>query len=314
MNTKINEFTHKEYEKRINNVLEYIEKNLDEDIDLKKLSDIANFSQFHFHRIFKAIIGETPLDFIRRIRLERSANKLKYNPYISITEIAYSCGFSSSSLFSRLFKCHFSVSPCEWRNKMKNSKNSQFNSKNKKDIFLQKNYNYENFIKRRSLMDTKKIRVEVKNVNSFKVAYVKHLKGYEDAAGIKNAFEKLFMWAGPRGFMGKDIKVIGMSLDNPDVTPKNKCRYYACVEVSGEAKPDGEVGIMEIHEGTYAVAHFKGKNEIFKKAYDLMFGAWLPQSGYEPDNFPCFEVYSNNPEEQKNKTFEFDLYIPVKPL
>lgn len=74
------------------------------------------------------------------------------------------------------------------------------------------------------------IKVEVKQVPAMRVAYVKHLRGYNDSKGIGNAYQKLFLWAGPRGFMDSDVKVIGMSLDNPDITPQDKCRYYACLQ------------------------------------------------------------------------------------
>ena len=131
---------------------------------------------------------------------------------------------------------------------------------------------------------TKKPVVRIEDVPPLRVAYVKHRKGYEDSAGIGEAFETLFCWAGPRGVMGPDMRVMGMPLDNPDITPKDKCRYYACVTVNERAEPDGRVGIMTIRPGAYAVGRFEGGRDVFKKAYAYMYGEWLARSGWQPDD------------------------------
>ena len=62
----------REYERRVNRVVDYIEAHLSDELPLEKLAAVAAFSPFHFHRVFAAITGETLSDFIRRIRLERA--------------------------------------------------------------------------------------------------------------------------------------------------------------------------------------------------------------------------------------------------
>ena len=84
------------YISRINSVLDYIEDNLSEPLTLQELSDIANFSRFHFHRIFSTFMGETLSQFIWRVRLQKAAAILVNEKSKSITEIALDCGFSSS--------------------------------------------------------------------------------------------------------------------------------------------------------------------------------------------------------------------------
>ncbi len=93
--------TKTEYIARINRVIDYIEKNVDKDLSLEVLAGVACFSSFHFHRIFKAIVGETLNQFINRIRLEKSATQLMSNPNKTITDIAFDCGFSGSASFAR---------------------------------------------------------------------------------------------------------------------------------------------------------------------------------------------------------------------
>lgn len=310
------ELTRRQYEKRINTAIEYIENNLSGNISLNKLAEIACFSPFHFHRVFHALTGESPADFVRRLRLEFAANCLIYNPLLAITEVAYKCGLSSPAIFSRLFKERFGKTPREWRFD-KNSKKNQIKSKKKKAISDPSWYNLIRELQKTEPVGNKKfakVKVELRNVPTMRIACVKHIKGYEDSEGIRSAYERLFHWAGTKGYIANNTKVIGMSFDNPSITPKNKCRYKACITVSQEAKPEGGVSITETHAGIYAVARFKGNVDIFRNAYDYMFNTWLPKSGYQFDDFTCFEIYSGKPETLQPKKVEFELYLPVKPL
>ena len=109
------QYLRQEYMGRINRVIDHIESNLDGNLKLDTLAGVANFSPFHFHRIFSAIVGETLNQFIQRIRLEKAASQLIDNPKKSITEIAFDCGFSGSATFARAFKESFGISASQYR-------------------------------------------------------------------------------------------------------------------------------------------------------------------------------------------------------
>jgi AraC-like DNA-binding protein len=94
----------REYERRVNRVMDYVQAHLDEDLTLEKLAGVAAFSPFHFHRVFAAITGETLSNFIRRVRLERAASCLAIMRETSVLEIALRYGFSSAVTFARAFK------------------------------------------------------------------------------------------------------------------------------------------------------------------------------------------------------------------
>jgi len=310
--------TQKEYARRLNAALDHIERNLGGDISLGKLASVACFSPFHFHRLFSAMVGEPPAEYVRRLRLEKAAGLLASEPLETVTGIALACGFSTSALFCRLFKARFGMSPNAWRSGgYEKSKNGQQVSKGGKDGRRRLVYRWSDGTRipeRRTDM-TKAPKVRIEEVPPLRVAYVKHMKGYEDSAGIGEAFETLFCWAGPRGFMGPDARVMGLPLDNPDITPKDKCRYCACVAVNDRAEPDGRVGIMTLRPGKYAIGRFTGGAGIFKEAYAHMYGEWLPRSGWQPDDAPAFESYVGEPTgTEKKPHFVFDLYVPLKPL
>ena len=95
----IQQKSRKEYIHRINRVADYVETHMDEDHSLETLASVAHFSPYHFHRIFKAIVGETIKDYTNRIRLEKAGRMLISSPRDSVTRVAMECGFSSSAVF-----------------------------------------------------------------------------------------------------------------------------------------------------------------------------------------------------------------------
>src|SRR5499433_1395763 len=103
-----------EYAQRINRVIDYLRENLDRQVKLEELAKVACFSEFHFHRIFGAVSGETLNNFTNRLRLEKAARLLRYSDQ-SLTDIALDCGFSSSATFSRAFQSGYDTSPRQFR-------------------------------------------------------------------------------------------------------------------------------------------------------------------------------------------------------
>ena len=114
---------HTEYISRINKTFDYIESNIEKSMTLEELANVANFSKFHFNRIFHSMVGETPFQFILRLRIERAATLIVTNKKESISEIAHKCGFSDISIFSRNFKSYFQISASQYRATKSNNSN-----------------------------------------------------------------------------------------------------------------------------------------------------------------------------------------------
>ena len=87
------------YVDRVNRAVDYVTEHLGEPLRLEDVAGAANFSPYHFHRIFRALMGETLAAFVKRIRLERSVYLMSHRAGANLTEIALACGFSSSSDF-----------------------------------------------------------------------------------------------------------------------------------------------------------------------------------------------------------------------
>ncbi|MFA8342642.1 MAG: GyrI-like domain-containing protein [Rhodothermaceae bacterium] len=297
-----------EYKARLNKVFEYINSNLDKKINLEKLAEVSCFSPFHFHRVFLAFVNETPNNFINRIRIERSANMLFHKKYDTITTIALSCGFTSSAAFSRAFKSQFGISPTQWREKNKDSKICKIESKILKEYADIDDY-FDN-VNNPTKISEYKMKIEVKQMPKYRIAYVLTIGEY--GPRIAEAYEKLCTWAAPRGLLSGDAQFLGISWDNPDITPKEKCRFYAALSVPEDVQPEREIGITEIKAAKCVVGRFQGPHDDFKKAYKKLYADYLPNNGYQPtDN--CYEIYYKDPNEEP-VGFDVDICIPVEPL
>jgi AraC family transcriptional regulator len=318
---KQKQFLRKEYIGRINRVIDYIDNNLDEELKLEKLADIANFSRYHFHRIFSSMVGEPMGRFISRIRCERAAMALITDRKKSVTEIAFDFGFSSSATFARAFKDFFEMSASEWRNlsieeiskirKMK-SKDGEAEDNEKKYIAY---VNFRNNNRKIAMLKNKAI-VEVKNLEELNVAYVRHIGPYKgDGKLFENLFNKLLTWAGPRGLINfPESKLISVYHDDPEITEDSKLRTSICLSVPEGTAVDGEVGNMKVPGGKFAVGHFELSTDEYEEAWKHMVVDWLPESGYQFDDRVCYELYLNDPKTHPEGKCITDICIPIRPL
>jgi AraC family transcriptional regulator len=346
-------FRREEYIARINRVIDYIEERLDAPLTLTELAEVAHFSRFHFHRIFAAIVGETLNHFIKRVRIEKAATQLVFNPKKSITEIALDCGFTSSATFARAFKQFYGISAGTWRqgafkayltggsNQRKNGKTdrkeTQTIRKNGKassrtpsytDLVMQHNQpdvadigngltvSFPTDQTRRYQMNDLKMQVRVEELSDQPVVYVRHIGPYQgDPELFQRLFDKLFTWAGPRGLLNfPETKAICVYHDNPELTDDAKLRTSVCITAPADTEVEGEIGKMTLASGTYALAHFELKPDEYGQAWQQVFGQWLPNSGYQPDDGPCFELYHNHCTDHPEGLAVLDICVPVKPL
>ncbi len=295
-----------DYKERICCAINFISKNIKRDLSLEEIAEASSFSMFHFHRIFKAVVGETVASFTRRLRLELAANHLCYKQLNDITTIAIDCGFSSSQNFAKAFRKHFGITPSEYRK----SKNGNINSKKQNALSLRAIYDSDSMFmnqlnhERRITMNA-----EVREMPEYTVAYVRKIGPYVKTT-CEPAFAELMQWAGPRNYVVTG-KVLAIYWDNPDVTPPEKCRFDACITVPEKIAPDGQVHIQTISGGPYAVYRFEGKLDGLHQAWDDAF-QWVCDSGYECNDTPFYESHYNNAAEHPEGKLILDICIPLK--
>ncbi len=302
----VTQHTAMEYKRRVCLAMNFISKNLDRELTLEEIAEAAFFSMFHFHRIFKIVVGETVSEFTRRLRLELAANALLSHKHRDITKIAMDCGFSSSQNFAKAFRHHFRMTPSTYRkSKIGNKISKKGNAFSIKTI-----YNVDNM-----LMDLfkneriKNMKAEVKEMPELHVAYVRKLGAYGKET-CEQAFGELMQWAAPQGYLMPGT-MLSLYWDNPEVTPPEKCRTDACVCIPKETSVEGAIALQTISAGPYAVCHFELSMDGFKNAWDDAFG-WLVSQGYECANMPSYELYRNNPAQHPEGKCIVDICIPLK--
>jgi len=340
----VNNAPRAEYVARINRVRDYIDAHLGDPLTLAELARVAAFSPFYLHRIFGAIVGETPGQYIRRLRVERAAQQLAANPRTSITTIALDCGFSGSAPFARAFRDAFGMSATEWRRAaagrpsgdgsvgapVPGAPDEGAGAQHRKDRQALNNLRkawevtpvYSDAAQRwytwRVTMNQEgklEAQVEVKELPTFTLAYVRHTGPYAgDTELFGRLFGRIMQWAGPRGLLGPETRVVSVYHDDPGLTDADKLRVSVGVSVPEDTQVDGEIGTMVIPGGTWAVAKFELAPDEYGAAWDAVFSGWLPESGYQPTDGVCYEQYHNDPEQHPEHKHVVSICVPVKPL
>ncbi len=305
----------KKYKVRIDRVIQYIEANLAKKISLTEVANVSHFSAYHFHRIFTGIVGETVNDYIVRRRLERAANLLIFKTELSVTQVALGNGFSSSANFSKAIKLHFGFSPSEIRNpdKVKDSKIGKISSKYGKDFNPSDLYptRITNDVMSKTNLEDTNMNIEVRELDRQRVCTLASERGYEPDA-IYQAWDKLIDWAVYNGIKQDEQKRFAFAFDNPTVTPVDKCRYTASVVIGEDVQVNSPFALSEIPKGKYAVLYFKGGPEETIKAQLSIYSDWLPNSGFEPDDFPMLERYLNDA--RIDGYVEMEIHVKLKEI
>ncbi|MFS4446205.1 AraC family transcriptional regulator [Maribacter sp. 2307UL18-2] len=298
------------YINRINKVVDYIDDHLNKDLSLDKLAEIACFSTFHFHRVFSALLDETPNNYITRRRIEKIAGRLLFlRKDESLTNLALDSGFNSIHSFSRAFRRFYGMSASEFkkRGQKEFSKIGKTESKNgANNVSFEKYFYSMDNLKKWLKMKTT---VEVKEMPELKMVQVRHQGSYKE---IGKAFEVLMKWAGPRGLLNfPKTKMAGVYYDSPRVTDESKMQSSACITIEYDVEVSGQISKITIPSGKFAVGRFELKVDEFEKAWNSM-SLWVPENNFEIRDGHFHEIYHNDAEQHPERKWVVDICIPVE--
>ena len=318
----VDKLLNNEYRMRINRIIDYIQAHYAEDLSLEKLASIACFSKFHFHRLFRAMVGETLNDYVQRIRLEKSVRKLTSDRTKSITDIAFECGFSGSQNFARLFKSHYGVTPSvirreyhwdEWKNKMRRLKGRELEELPPAEAHLYDIYRNKRKLSIDKILDERPVtQVKIVDMPDLRVAYVRSIGPYTTER-LLPAFNQLTKWAAPRGLMNDDAKILGV-WNNPGSVPEDKLIHDACITVPDSVSADKWVDVQILPGGKYAIHHLAIRADQMEATWLSFVLNWLTFSDYQPDDRPMYQIYYKAPENDPSRLRVLDLCMPVKPF
>ncbi|WP_064691787.1 AraC family transcriptional regulator [Rhizobium aegyptiacum] len=273
------------YEARLTRVSAYIHDHLDEALDMERLAEIACLSSYHWHRIYRAIYGETLAATVKRLRLHRAAGEI-VRTEVAISEIAKRSGYPNLQSFNRIFKSVYGMPPARYRTEGSHT------------AFQPSPYG-----KISAMFD-----VTLRQIEPTELIGVAHTGSYMQ---IGKAFEQLFGTLYARGLARPDMRMIGVYLDDPDIVPAEKLRSIACVTGLSNLPGDAPLERRTIEGGNYAVLRHRGPYADMYRAYQWLYSEWLPKSGRQLKDSVMYEEYLNNPRDTPPTELLTEIHMPL---
>jgi len=299
------------YEPAVERTVAHIVRTLDEAIDLASIARNAALSPFHFHRVFRGMVGETPLEMHRRLRLERAASRL-LSTDAAITTIAFDAGYETHEAFTRSFRQAYGIPPSEFRQGNVEPRSDCVRLR-QIELAAPSGVHCDNgrqqvptisFIAGGPNMD-----VTIEQMPELRVAAVRHVGPYNR---ISEAFERLGTIAQRAGwFESAGAMMLAIYHDDPETTPAEQLQSDAGITVPEGAKlPEGVVE-RRLPRGRYARTTHVGPYTRLGDAWSRFMGEWLPKSGHRVGDGSSFEVYRNTPANTPPDALRTDLYLPI---
>jgi AraC family transcriptional regulator len=290
------------YVDAVQRVIAQLVANLDDSADLAALASLANLSPFHFHRVFRGMVGETPLELLRRLRLERAAHLLHHTAQ-PVTTIAFTAGYETHEAFTRAFRTAFGEPPSGFRQ----NERARAILAAPCGIHFDANGISASFIPRDTGGAT--MQITLQPLPALRLATVEHVGPFNQ---IGAAFEKLSAIAGRAGlFAHPGAMMIATYDDDPEGKPAEELRSRACISI-----PDGiplPAGLEEqrIPAATYACYTHIGGYDVLGDVWSRFMGEALPASGHMLADGPALEIYRSDMRTTPMAEWRTDLMAPV---
>ncbi|MCA0341315.1 AraC family transcriptional regulator [Allorhizobium pseudoryzae] len=278
--------TEASYSARMIRVIDHVYAHLEDDISFDRLAEVACLSPYHWSRIYSAMRGETIVATIRRLRLQRAADRLA-NSQVDIATVADRAGYGSTNTFGRAFRNAFGTTPAAYR---ENGQHAAFRNAN-------------------AAGDATGFPVSIVDLPERRCASIDHRGSYME---IDRAMARLFAELVARGALPAQQEMIGVFFDDPELGPEEELRSRACMPIADSVARDAPLTETVLRGGPYARLSYTGPYAAMPGAYRWLLGAWLPGSGHEPDDQPVFEAYLNDPRMVPQSELRTDIHLPLK--
>lgn len=269
------------YTDRLDPVLRWLAAHPDADPDLHQLADLACLSPYHFHRVYRAMMGETVNATVQRIRMHRAAAALA-DSRAPLRAIAQRAGYDSDAAFNRAFGNFFGTPPGRYR------------AARSQPLALQEPAVYP---------------IAIEPFPGATLAVLPHQGSYQDIGPV---FTRAFMLAYGRGIADPATPGFGVYFDDPEQVPENKLRSLAGMAVNVDADLGEELQRHIIPACRCAILTYTGPYNEMAKPYQWMFSEWLPASGHLPADIPMFEQYLNDPRNTPPAQLQTRICLPLK--
>jgi len=271
-------------------LLVYIQAHLDEDLSLDLLGAKASLSPAHFQRTFQALVGETPKNYVARLRLESAAFRLLIHDE-TVLDIALDCGFRNHETFTRAFRRRFGIPPRSYRAWVRTQAQHRPETAAEQpgDAY--------------SISETK-----IRRLHRAHLAFIRHVGPYE--AVPDTLFDPLEDWATKQGFAGPHIWM-GIGHDAPGTTRPEHLRFDAAVVVPAAFKPSGPIGHQVFEGGEFAVTTHAGPFVTLAEAYAAIFPRVIQLPKHQLIGLPAVEIYRTARVNARLHLNVTDICLPV---
>ena len=294
--------TGERYEQRINRAIALVDAEIEADLGLEALADAACLSPHHFHRVFKALVGETVHEFTTRLRMERAVALARTRPRPPWKQIAARCGYRSMPVFSRAFRQYYGVNPAAF------DLDAYWATRPDADEAMR----VSRYFLRPAPPPPADFSVEIVTRPEARLAVSRAWGGYVDPSAIIAAYERLVGWAEAEGLPVSGGRLAGASRDDPEIVPLSRCRYDFTLEIPDGVKPPEGMSVRTRPEGRWAVHGVEGEFAAVDRAWNLMFKTWLPAAGLSLRDEPAEEVYRRVPAEIGWDRFDLLCCVPIE--
>lgn len=291
----------------INQAINFIISHTDLEITVDDVAKCCGFSKFYISRLFKAETGESIYSFIKRIKVEQSAWRLKVEQSRSVTEIGTDFGYSASN-YATLFKQYYDMTPVRFRKEIveKSISHPFYHGVNNK---LE---TYEECCKK----------ITIETLPDYFVLYERFKDNYHSLSKTWCEFTERY-----KDFQTDKTMFLELTYEDPSLANKDSCLFDVCMTVDKNdprltAQKTAAVGItsaagtkpspntMTIKGGKFAVYHYCGYPQMIYSAYQSFFCNWLVATGNQVDNRNGFDIYRKI--DDKTLYMELDICIPIK--
>ncbi len=281
--------TEAEYRARIDRVVRAIADDPARARSLEDLARLAHFSRFHFHRVYRAMTGESVIETVRRLRLTLAAHLLATTD-AAITEIATEAGYQSVQTFSRAFSSFTTLAP---------------------RAFRERRIRLSELVKgpEKPILGGSEMKVEIVECSPMRAHVIQH---HGPMTRASHTFAKLWKWQLDHGVAGTSKEAIGIFYGDVAAEGDHNFRYFAGVVFEKPIKPADGVELLEVPGGKYASYRLVGPHDGIPPAFQQLYGEWLPRSGHVPADRPALEIYRNNPYDTPASELITDLLIPIR--
>ena len=265
---------------RFARVLAFIDENLDDELTVERLSEVADFSKYHFHRQFSAHVGTGVHKYVRLLRLKRASHRLAFRVDETVTDIALDSGYDSNEGFARAFRKTFGQSPSEFR--------ARPDWLRWEEIYRSLKAGMAGKLREAQVSGRGAGEIRVVQVETTPIAVLEH-RG--DPRQLGDSLRRFIRWRKQARLPPATSATFNLLYDDPHETPPEHYRFdiaaATTAALDGAASSHGIIRKI-IPGGRCAVRRLIGSDDGLGEAVTRLYSEWLPTTAYEPRDFPLY--------------------------